>query len=148
MPPHRQPSYFDDAQSARRTPQSRASKCAAVRTDGSRAARERSVPRDGLSTAADLHRAAVELPLTIRVVSIARVAANVCAIVVFLGLALASIADAQTPVPTEPEEAYANLLDGTLSGKGDQEDADILRRGWLRFPTLLDPWFSRKQQWR
>ena len=97
-----------------------------------------------------MHGAAVELPLPLRVPSIVRVAAKVCARVVFLGLALAppSIADAQTPVPTEPEQEYANLLDGTLSGKGDQEDADILRRGWLRFPTLLDPWFSRKHQWR
>ena len=68
----------------------------------------------------------------------------------FLGLALApsSIADAQTPVPTKTEDEYPILLDGTLSGKGDQEDADVLRRGWLRFPTLLGPWFALKQQWR
>ena len=80
----------------------------------------------------------------------ARVAANVCAILVFLGLSLAppSTACAQTPVPTEAEEEYPNLLDGTLSGKGDQEDADTLRRGWLRFPTLFDPWLLLKQRWR
>jgi hypothetical protein len=82
--------------------------------------------------------------------SITRIAANVCARVVFVGLALAppSIVNAQTTAPIEKEEEYPNLLDGTLSGKGDQEDADILRRGWMRFPTLLDPWFSRKEQWR
>src|SRR5262245_26967479 len=74
----------------------------------------------------------------------------VCAIVVCLGLALAapSTADAQTPVPSQAENEYPELLDHTLSGKGDQEEADIQRRGWLRFPTLLDRWFLRKQQWR
>src|SRR5262245_4410485 len=87
---------------------------------------------------------------TIRVPSVARVAANVCARIVLLGLALAppSNASGQTPVPTEGEAEYPNLLDGTLSGKGDQEETDTLRRGWLRFPTLLGPWFSLKQQWR
>src|SRR5262245_21395910 len=79
-----------------------------------------------------------------------RVAANVCAILVFLGLSLAppSSAYAQTPGPTAAQEEYPDLLDGTLSGKGYQEDADTLRRGLLRFPTLFDPWFSLKQRWR
>ena len=90
------------------------------------------------------------MPLTTLVSSIARAAANVCASVVCLCLAIAppSTADAQTSVSTEKKEEYPNLLDGTLSGKGDQEDADSLRRGWLRFPTRLGPWFSLKQQWR
>jgi carbohydrate-selective porin OprB len=70
---------------------------------------------------------------------------------VVLGLSLAppsAAGGAQTPVPTDAENEYPDLLDGTLSGKGDQEDADTLRRGWLRFPTLFDPWFLLKQRWR
>src|SRR6476646_8610008 len=64
------------------------------------------------STAADLH-AAVEKLLRMLVPSIKRIAANVCARVVFVGLALAppSIVNAQTTVPIEKEEEYPNLLD-------------------------------------
>src|SRR5262245_62956257 len=90
------------------------------------------------------------MPSTKLVPSIARAAADVCARVVFLGMAIvpSSTAGAQTPVPTEMKDEYPDLLDGTLSGKGDQEETDTLRRGWLRFPTLLGPWFSLKQRWR
>jgi carbohydrate-selective porin OprB len=79
-----------------------------------------------------------------------RGAANICALLLMSGLSLATppTASAQTTTPSETGHKYPNLLDGTLSGKGDQEDVDTLRRGWLRFPTLLDPWFSLKQQWR
>jgi hypothetical protein len=64
-----------------------------------------------------------------------------------LTVAARPTAAAQTPQARVDDE-YPNLLDGTLSGKGDQEDADTLRRGFLRLPTLLDPWFTLKEQWR
>jgi porin len=80
----------------------------------------------------------------------ARGALSVCPIVVLVGLTLAAprFAGAQTPTQTAAENEYPSLLDGTLSGNGDQEDADERRRGFFRFPGLLDPWFARKQQWR
>lgn len=79
----------------------------------------------------------------------ARRALNVCPIIVLVGLTLAPrAASAQTPAGSETEEEYPTLLDGTLSGKGDQEEADTLRRGFLRFPTLLRRWFDAKQRWR
>lgn len=76
---------------------------------------------------------------------------GVCSLAVFIGvmtLAAPFTVHAQAPAPVEAEEEYPDLLDGTLSGKGDQEDADRLRRGFLRFPTLFDPWFAAKQGWR
>jgi hypothetical protein len=79
-------------------------------------------------------------------------ALGVRSLVLFVGLGLAAppAASAQTPAPTSPqaETAYPDLLDGTLSGTGDQEDVDALRRGFMRFPTLLAPWFALKQEWR
>ena len=42
---------------------------------------------------------------------------------------------------TEPaDEAYPILLDGTLSGAGDLAEDEALHSGWLRFPTVLEPW--------
>jgi carbohydrate-selective porin OprB len=76
---------------------------------------------------------------------------RVGSIVALMGLTLAvpRATSAQTPTETEVDEnEYLSLLDGTLSGHGDQEDADARRPGFLRFPTLLEPWFGRKQQWR
>jgi porin len=79
-------------------------------------------------------------------------AVDVSSIVLCVGLILAAppAGSAQTPVPTPPqaETSYPDLLDGTLSGKGDQEDVDALRRGFMRFPMLLAPWFALKEGWR
>ena len=77
---------------------------------------------------------------------------GVGSIAVFVGLILAAppAVSAQTPAPkpSAAEDEYPDLLDGTRSGKGDQEDDDALRRGFTRFSTLLEPWFALKQGWR
>jgi porin len=39
-----------------------------------------------------------------------------------------------------------DLLDGTLSGLGDQEEDDSPKSSWFRFPTPLQPWLDFKQQ--
>lgn len=57
-------------------------------------------------------------------------------------------AQAPPAPPAGVEDDYPDLLDGTLSGTGDQADADANRRTLFRFPTLFDPWFALKQQWR
>jgi hypothetical protein len=79
-----------------------------------------------------------------------RVALDLCPVVVAIALTIVAPqrAHAQAPAPPAEAEEYVDLLDGTLSGKGDQDDADTPRRGFLRFPTLFDPWFALKQQWR
>ena len=80
----------------------------------------------------------------------ARGALGLIAVFVGLTLTVPPAVSAQTPVPTPPksEDEYPDLLDGTLSGKGDQDDIDALRPGFMRFPTLLAPWFALKQEWR
>lgn len=45
---------------------------------------------------------------------------------------------------TLDEEKYPDLLDGTLSAKGDLEEDEAPKSGHLRLPTLLDPWFAYK----
>ena len=80
----------------------------------------------------------------------ARGALGLIAVFVGLTLTVPPAVSAQTPAPTPPksEDEYPDLLDGTRSGKGDQEDIDALRPGFMRFPTLLAPWFALKQEWR
>ncbi|MDT1064635.1 carbohydrate porin [Paracoccus sp. CPCC 101403] len=45
----------------------------------------------------------------------------------------------------EYEEAYPDLLDGTLSAGGDLADDAIPKRGFFRFETNLGPWFQFKK---
>jgi porin len=49
-----------------------------------------------------------------------------------------------------PTAAYTppDLLDGTLSGLGDEEDNESPKSSFFRFPTALDPWFALKMQLR
>ncbi len=39
-----------------------------------------------------------------------------------------------------------DLLDGTLSGLGDEEDDDTPKSSYFRFPSPLEPWFDFKQK--
>jgi len=41
--------------------------------------------------------------------------------------------------------AYPLLLDNTLSVLGDMEDDDTTHNGFLRLPSLMDPWFAWKR---
>ena len=50
------------------------------------------------------------------------------------------------PVPGSITEPPPDLLDGTLSGLGDEEDDDSPKSSWLRFPSALQPWLDFKQQ--
>ncbi len=51
--------------------------------------------------------------------------------------------------PPDPSEVYPenhpDLLDGTLSGKGDLEDDEKPKQAPFRFPTLLQPWLNFKE---
>ena len=38
-----------------------------------------------------------------------------------------------------------DILDGTLSGLGDEEEDDSPKSSWFRFPTFLQPWLDFKQ---
>ena len=49
-------------------------------------------------------------------------------------------------VPPSITEPPPDLLDGTLSGLGDEEDDDSPKSSWLRFPSPLQPWLDFKQQ--
>jgi carbohydrate-selective porin OprB len=49
---------------------------------------------------------------------------------------------------TAAEQKYPDLLDGTLSGKGDQDEIDSPHSGLFRMPTLLEPWFEFKMRRR
>lgn len=40
--------------------------------------------------------------------------------------------------------AYPTLLDGTLGGQGDLAEDEALHSGWLRFPTVMEPWDAFK----
>jgi hypothetical protein len=44
------------------------------------------------------------------------------------------------------EEPYPDLLDYTLSGKGDVEEDNSPHSGFLRLPTALEDWFAFKQR--
>jgi hypothetical protein len=44
------------------------------------------------------------------------------------------------PVPGSITEPPPDLLDGTLSGLGDEEDDDAPKSSWLRFPSALQPY--------
>ncbi|HEY2858125.1 MAG TPA: hypothetical protein VGJ21_06895, partial [Terracidiphilus sp.] len=55
----------------------------------------------------------------------------------------ASTSNAQS---APPPEDHPDLLDGTLSGKGDQEADDQPTQPWLRAPTALAPWFAFKRE--
>ena len=39
-----------------------------------------------------------------------------------------------------------DLLDGTLSGLGDEEEDDSPKSSWLRFPSPSQPWLDFKQK--
>jgi porin len=45
-----------------------------------------------------------------------------------------------------PPEDHPDLLDGTLSGKGDIEEEEQPKQGWLRLPTALGPWVALKKE--
>lgn len=67
------------------------------------------------------------------------------------GRALLAGAAFLAALPAAAQEAYENpdypiLLDGTLSGQGDLEEGNALHSGWLRFPTLMDPWDAFKER--
>src|SRR6516164_8398493 len=67
-------------------------------------------------------------------------------------LALAQAGAPQTPpslnsYETEPGQyTPPDILDGTLSGLGDEEEDDSPKSSWLRFPSPLQPWMDFKQQ--
>ena len=50
------------------------------------------------------------------------------------------------PVPGSITEPPPDLLDGTLSGLGDELEDDSPKSSWLRFPSPLQPWLDFKQQ--
>ena len=58
------------------------------------------------------------------------------------GGASGSVAVGGQPAPYTPPD----LLDGTLSGLGDEEDDDSPKSAFFRFPSPLDPWLGFKQQ--
>jgi porin len=76
-----------------------------------------------------------------------------------LGAALLALAPAWAfaqsvpPAPAQPKmmvlgsetEPPPDLLDGTLSGLGDEEDNDAAKSSWLRFPSPIQPWLDFKQ---
>ena len=45
-----------------------------------------------------------------------------------------------------PADAHPDLLDGTLSAKGDLEEDEKPKRSFFRFPTALEPWFAAKKE--
>jgi hypothetical protein len=67
-------------------------------------------------------------------------------------LALAQAGAPQTPpslntYETKPGQyTPPDILDGTLSGLGDEEEDDSPKSSWLRFPSPLQPWSDFKQQ--
>jgi porin len=50
------------------------------------------------------------------------------------------------PVPSSITEPPPNILDGTLSGLGDELENDQPKSSWLRFPSALQPWLDFKQE--
>ena len=46
------------------------------------------------------------------------------------------------------DRTYPDVLDGTLSAGGDLEEDETPKRGFFRFPTALDPWFTFKERIR
>jgi porin len=79
----------------------------------------------------------------------------VCAVVLTLGPSEA-LAQNATPSPAQPTvielgsitDPPPDLLDGTLSGLGDElDDENVEQNGssWLRFPSPLQPWLDFKQ---
>jgi porin len=65
----------------------------------------------------------------------------------------AALAQSVAPVPAQSTTTVLgsqtnpppDLLDGTLSGLGDEEDNDAPKSSWLRFPSPLQPWLDFKQ---
>ncbi len=81
----------------------------------------------------------------------ARIAVSVLLLALSNRAALAqSVAPAPTlpalPVPGSITEPPPDLLDGTLSGLGDELEDDSPKSSWLRFPSALQPWLDFKQQ--
>jgi len=76
-----------------------------------------------------------------------------------LGAALLALTPARAfaqsvaPAPAEPKvielgsqtNPPPDILDGTLSGLGDEEDNDAQKSSWLRFPSPIQPWLDFKQ---
>jgi porin len=44
------------------------------------------------------------------------------------------------------EEEHPDLLDGTLSGKGDIDEEEVPKQGWIRPTTVLQPWLAYKTE--
>jgi porin len=53
--------------------------------------------------------------------------------------------DSLVILPSYNPDTPPDLLDGTLSGIGDEEENDEQKRGFLRFPDPLQPWLEFKQ---
>ena len=66
----------------------------------------------------------------------------------------AALAQSAAPAPVLPTLTLPpsitnpppDLLDGTLSGLGDEEEDDSPKSSWLRFPSPLQPWLDFKQK--
>src|SRR5271170_6412417 len=64
-----------------------------------------------------------------------------------------AVAQSAATAPAQPKmmvlgsetEPPPDLLDGTLSGLGDEEDNDAAKSSWLRFPSPIQPWLDFKQ---
>jgi porin len=52
----------------------------------------------------------------------------------------------RTASAPQPDTNYIDLLDGTLSGKGDLSEDEAPKVGHVRLPSLLSGWFTAKQQ--
>src|SRR5580693_5320842 len=74
--------------------------------------------------------------------------------VAFVLVLIPAFAQSLAPASAQPKEIVLDsvtepppdILDGTLSGLGDEEDDDSPKSSWLRFPSPLQPWLDFKQQ--
>lgn len=75
---------------------------------------------------------------------------GLAAVLLVIAPAWASAQSAAPVLPVLPalgsQIGPPDLLDGTLSGLGDEEDDDSPKSAWLRFPSPLQPWLDFKQK--
>ncbi len=75
---------------------------------------------------------------------------GLAAVLLVIAPAWASAQSAAPVLPVLPalgsQIGPPDLLDGTLSGLGDEEDDDSPKSSWLRFPSPLQPWLDFKQK--
>ncbi|HEY2163919.1 MAG TPA: hypothetical protein VGH04_08015, partial [Gemmatimonadaceae bacterium] len=88
-------------------------------------------------------------PLVLRVALFAGVASAAACVGASVRTAPATpeprLSGAPTAAP-QPDTNYIDLLDGTLSGKGDLSEDEAPKVGHVRLPSLLTRWFKAKQQ--